>query len=93
MKWKVIAPQEGSTQMVYAGWEEVFRGQPPRVDGWSVVLAVESQGGGRVTGHMKFPEWAHFEFEGDFGQMLATMRKAEGGRALFNKEQFEFWRM
>lgn len=100
MNWKVISPIEENkqtqtqTQMVYAGYEvEVFRGQPPRVDGWSIVLAVESQDAELVTGHMKFPERAHFEFDGSFAQMLKVMQQAEGGRALFALSSFTFWRM
>lgn len=94
MEWKVIASKEGTTQKVYAGWEkEVFRGQPPRVDGWSIVLVVESQSSKLVTGHMTFPERAQFEFAGSLEQMLKAIREAEGGRALFAESQFEFSRM
>lgn len=93
MKWKVITPKEGATQMVYAGWEkEVVHGQPSRVDGWSIVLAVESQESELVTGRMQFPERANFCFDGNFAQMLKVMEQAEGGRALFAESSFEFWR-
>lgn len=93
MEWKVITPMEGATQMVFAGWEkEVFRGQPPRVDGWSIVLAIEFQDSEQVAGLMKFPERAKFEFKGSFGEMLKVIREAEGSRALFDESQFDFWR-
>lgn len=93
MKWKVISPKEGDKQMVYAGWEkEVYRGQPPRVDGWSIVLEIETSESTLVTGRMVFPERAHFEFVGNLGQMLEVARGAEGGRALFAEGKFEFWR-
>lgn len=94
MKWTVVAPlrvnpETGEEiQEVHAGWSH-----KGKVDGWSIWLEVTKKSPACVEGFMKFPERAAFEFDGDFKQMLKTMRKTEGGRGLFAQDKFVFWRL
>jgi hypothetical protein len=82
-------------KQIHAGWQcpGRFPGEPPRVDGWSIVLDnIESKSLRETHGRMIFPERASFEFEGSVDKMVRELKKAEGGRAIFAIKGFTFWR-
>lgn len=100
MKWivkvttKVADGVKTETRQIHAGWELPgrFPGEPARVDGWSVVLEIESESSGQTNGRMIFPERAEFEFEGSVAKLVRELEKAEGGRAIFAMQSITFGR-
>lgn len=87
-------PDQGVRQVI-AGWLHPgrFPGEPARVDGWSIVLNIDSETLGQTHGSMIFPERAAFEFEGGVDKLVRELKKAEGGRAIFAMAGITFWRI
>lgn len=100
MKWIVKVTTEmkdgaeTETRQIHAGWQVSgrFPEEPPRVDGWSVVLEIASESSDQTHGRMVFPERAGFEFAGSVSQLVRELEKAEGGRAIFAMQGITFWR-
>lgn len=94
MQWTVIETlsvnleNNEETRGVQAGWS--YRG---KVDGWSIGMEITEASSTCVEGIMFFPERAAFEFDGNFKEMLKTMKKIQGGRGLFASDKFVFWRL
>lgn len=70
-----------------------FRGQPAQLDGVSVLMEVHEKEPEKVSGFMRFPERAHFEFEGSFQKMLSEIKTLRGQREIFDSQNFTFQRV
>lgn len=95
IKWIVKATVDEGTKQVIAGWQHPgrFPGEPARVNGWSIVLNIDSETLGQTHGSMIFPERAAFEFEGGVDKLVRELKRAEGGRAIFAMRGITFWRI